>query len=387
MIQGLRDRKSVSRLAGRDSCAIAVEIENGRRLFYQLGLHSQGLTRIDEAAVDDLLVTAFRDDWRGNTPRPVTEKGAASLIARETDALDPLAVINQGQQGRVYATRKARLLEAAYDQMPLIAVLDRMLGQGVRTPLIAGVVLGDLDLVVLYLYNGGNVMGEREMQVSINPHSAESAAASFAANHHLPPDVGTRLFSHEELARALLIQPSAVYPRYATILGMPYQQAAGAVALAAWVVAAGAGAWSGWEYLSLQSAKQEAASLEGQTVEAARQTGLALASRLRALAELTSIDTRQAFATAQALLPEGGKVIARLSPAGDEFDAVIPMRSQRERQGSALEVASLERASAALAATPPEGCSQTMAGITGGMNEIKKTVLCPRALSGAVHGW
>lgn len=387
MLQWPQNKKGASIHASGDSCSIAVEIENGRRMYYRMGLRAAKLDRIEEPDIGDSLVTAFRDDWRGSTPRQVSDKAAASLIARETDVLDPLAIINQGKRGCVYATRKSRLAEAAYDQAPMVAILDRMLGQTARTPLIAGIVLGDLDLVVLYLYNGGAVLGEREMQITINPHSAPAAAASFAAMHHLPPDVETRLFSHEELARDLLIHAAVVYPRFATFLGMPYQQAIGALALTAWVVASGAALWSGWEYAKLQNFRQEAASLDGQTSAAASQTGAAMKLRMHALASLTSINTTRAFSIAEALLPEGGKVTAKLSSAGDEFDAVIPLRSPRERQGSALEVASLERVSAALAASPPAGCSQTMAGITGGMNEIKKTVLCPRALGGAVHGW
>lgn len=376
-----------SRFTGQDACAIAVEIENGRRLFYRLSLHSPDLVRIDERDTGELLVTAFRDDWRGVTPRSVSDKGASSLIALETDVLEQLAIINQSRQGRVYATRKTRLLEPACDQTPLIAVLDRMLEQVPKPPFIAGVVLGDLDLVVLFLYDGRAVMGEREMQVSINPHSAESAAATFAAMHHLPPDVETRLFSHEELARALLIQSTVTYPRFATILGMPYQQAIGALTLATWVVAAGAGAWSGWEYLKFQSAEQAAATLDGQTAEASRQTGEALSRRVQALAGLTSLDTAKGLATAEALLPGGGKVYMRMSPAGDEYDALIPLRNQKEREGAALEVPSLERSAEALAAKPPEGCSTTNSGITGGMNDIKKSYLCRRVVGGSVHGW
>ena len=376
------------RFADSDFCTISVEIENGRRLFYRMGLHSGAFERCDESGAGDLVITAYRDDWRGPTGgRSLSDKAGASLIARETDVLEPLTVINASRKGVVYATRKTRALEYAWDQAPLIAVLDGMMDAGVKRPSVAGVVFWDLDLVVLYLFTQHGLVADREMQVSINPNSAASAAASFASMHHLPPDVETRLFTQEELGRALRIQQTPVYPRHATLFGLPYHQAITLVAAGVWTITVATGGWAGYEYLRQQRVEGEIASIAGQAMDAASRTGDELSRRLRSLARLASLDVSRGFETAEALWPPGGGVSMSLTPTEHKYDALIPVRVQKERENSALEVASLERTAKSLATPIPEGCGQASTGITGGMNDIKKSITCPRAVGGVAHGW
>ena len=309
------------------------------------------------------------------------------MIARETDVLEPLTVINASRKGVVYATRKTRALEYAWDQAPLIAVLDGMMDAGVKRPSVAGVVFGDLDLVVLYLFTQHGLVADREMQVSINPNSAASAAASFASMHHLPPDVETRLFTQEELGRALRIQQTPVYPRHATLFGLPYHQAITLVAAGVWTITVATGGWAGYEYLRQQRVEGEIASIAGQAMDAASRTGDELSRRLSSLARLASLDVSRGFETAEALWPPGGGVSMSLTPTEHKYDALIPVRVQKERENSALEVASLERTAKSLATPIPEGCGQASTGITGGMNDIKKSITCPRAVGGVAHGW
>lgn len=375
------------RFADRDAYTLSVEIENGRRLFYRASLYTGALDRIDEGQAGDLAVTAYRDDWRAATGnRSLSAKAGASLIARETDVLDPLAVVSQGRKGFVYATRKARVMEYPWDQTPLIALLDGMVSSLDR-PLIAGVVFGDRELVVLYLYNVQGMIAERELQVSINPNSIEAAIASFATAHHLPPNIETHLFGQEEFGRALRIQPTPYYPKYATLMGMPYPQAIGIAAGITWLAALSLGGWAGYEQWRLQGMEREIASLSAQATDTANKTGEELRRRLSALAKLTSIDYARGFQTAQGLLPDGGQVVTKFTTTDHTFHVLIPLRMQKEKENSALEVGSLERTAIALAAPAPEGCNQSGAGITGGMNDIKKSLTCPRPVGGSVHGW
>lgn len=374
------------RFADHDACVLSVEIENGRRLFYRASLYSSALERIDEGEAGELVVTAYRDDWRAATGgRSLSSKAGASLIARETDVLDPLTVIS-GRKGYVYATRKARVMEYSWDQTPLTALLDTMVSAPDR-PLIAGVVFGDLELVVLYLYGANGMVTERELQVSINPNSLDAAVASFAATHHLPPNVETHLFGQEEFGRALRLQPTLYYPKYATLLGLPYHQAIGIMAGITWLAAISLGGWAGFEQWRIQGQEKEIAAVAAQSAEASSKAGEELRRRLTALAKLTSVDYSKGFEAAQALWPQGGQVAAKFTTSEHAFHVLIPLRMQREKENSALEVGSLERTAQALAAPIPEGCGQSGASITGGMNDIKKSITCPRAVSGSAHGW
>ena len=238
---------------------------------------------------------------------------------------------------------------------------------------------------MLFFYSESGVVGEREMQISISPNSAESAAASFAAMHHLPDDAETFLFTQDEFADAARSQQSLVYPHQAAIFGLPYHQALALLAAGVWTVTAVSGAWAAWQHMAINNIEAEITQITKQTADATAQTGKTLVQRLPALAVFTAIDTNTGLMIAESLYPEGGRVRAKLTTTAYEYGVQIPFRKSNEK--TALEIPSLERTAAMLAAPIPNGCSLTTTGITGGMNEIKTDYLCNRAIGGAAHGW
>ena len=369
------------------SCIFSVEIETGQRSFYRVDFGNNKVERIDEGSIDpeSTVLTAYRDDWRLETDRAISNKSATSLLARELELFDQLTVVNKSRdRNTVYATKKSRILEVPWDQTPITAVLDRMIEKDAQRPTVVGVAFGDLDVIVLFYYPENGLITEKEMQVSLQTRSSESAINSFAAKHHTP-DAPTKIFEIEEFASALRNTPALAYPKHLTILGLSYQQALIYSTAAAWTVALAVGGWGGLEYAGKVSIENEIDTLHIETDQKVKQTGEELVTKVESLAEFTSIQFDEGLKTADLLRPPGGKVRAKLLPTSFSYTVHVPMKRKRDK--SALQIQSLNRAFKALNTQPPEGCSHTGTNIAGGLDEIKTGYLCPRSSGGANYNW
>lgn len=372
----------------RDSVVVAVEIETGGQIFYRAGLEDRSCKRIEIADVEpkDLVITAFTSDWRNATEKQITTQKAAALIGREQEISEPIAAINYSRSGAVYGTIKSRLLETEFEQAPALFLLDRLMeAKKPEPPFVAGFVLGELDLLVLYAYGLSGVSGGKDLQVSISPYDATSIAETFAAEKHLPHDTQLLIFNHDDVAELIRKTEVKVYPRHAMVMGLKLDQFLMRASLAAWGAALAAGAWAGSQYIHLQYLEKKIAQTKTETNSVEQQTGLVLSKHTKALSIKTSANYSHALELAGAVLPLRGKVNIMLEPGQGSYDALIPINQMTYQ--NVLKIPSLAETTHNLSMKVPEGCTISSTGINGGINDIQRTYICSTPAWGARNNW
>lgn len=345
---------------------VSVELENGRRLYFMAG--DQGsFARTEEAVAGAPILTAYRNDWRIQTTAPMSNSQARGFAARETDALERMAAINDSRRGRIYTTGYADLEHRA-QRTPILAILDELL-DGKTGHFVAGVLFGDHDLAVLYAYNEG-VVGAAQMQVSVNPENLQAVVSSFISVSNLPDAAEVIVFEQAEFMQALRARSWEFYPANNGFYGiskevMPYVAlgVSGAAAL-------GTAIYAGYWHYQLQHLKQMRAEHETSRARAIGTLAGELPAVYPTFIERTSVDVLKATAVATALRNQGGVVEAKLSRDAFNFVVRTSFFSMDKAGDNAL-----YRAAFSHQAAP--GCSKLAIETTGGMREIKTQYSCP----------
>ena len=347
---------------------LSVELENGRRLFFVAG-DGNSFTRMEEAASSAPMVTAYRNDWRVQTTSPMSNSQARGFAARETDALERMATINDSRRGRIYTTSYADL-EHRVQRIPVLEVLDELLG-GKAGHFVAGVLFGDNDLAVLYAYNEG-AMGAAQMQVSINPENLGAVVSSFISVSNLPDAAEVIVFEQAEFMHALKARSWEFYPASNGFYGIS-KEALPYVALGVSSAAAiGSAVYAGYWHYQLEDLKRLTADHVASRERAISALGTELPTVYPTFIEKTSVDVLKATAVASALRNEGGIVEAKLSRDAFNF-AVRTSFFTMEKAGNDAVYR------AAFSHEPAPGCSKQSIETTGGMREIKTQYSCPFA--------
>lgn len=347
---------------------LSVELENGRRLFFKAG-DDNSFSRMEEATASEPILTAYRNDWRVQTASPMSNSQARGFAARETDALERMATINESRRGRIYTTGYADL-EHRVQRVPVLEILDELL-DGKAGHFVAGVLFGDHDLAVLYAYNEG-AMGAAQMQVSVNPENLEAVVSSFISVSNLPDAAEVIVFEQAEFMEALKARSWEFYPASNGFYGIS-KEALPYVALGlSGAAAVGSAIYAGYWHYQVEHLKELAAEHTARRVRAISTVGTELPSVYPTFIEKTSVDVLKATAVAAALRNEGGVVEAKLSRDAFNF-AVRTSFFTMEKAGND------PMYRAAFSHEPAPGCSKQSIETTGGMREIKTQYSCPFA--------
>lgn len=382
-----------SQFNDKESCVFSVEIETGESVFFRVGLNGQTCERIDSGSIkdDEQVLTASASDWRMATVKGAVNQTALKMLGTEFDVAEPIALINQSAQGKIYGTRKSRLLDTVYEQTPVIQILDRLIDRlktiknDLEPPFIVGLSLGNDELVILYAYGLSGSVGGVDMQISINPYDPIVLAETFAAEKHLDHGVFMHVFSHGDFVHALRQMEVPLYPRYYTFAGKRIHELLAYGAAAAWVVALGIGGWAGFQYYQLESTKKKVVQVNAEALQTERNTGATLRQHIPALAQKLSIDYAAGLAKAGALLPQGGKVKITLEPNGGTYESTIPFIKDDSKL--VTKIPSLVETTRNLNMTAPEGCQLASTGIAGGIHDLQRTYRCNNLAWGSHHGW
>lgn len=345
---------------------IGVELENGRRLYYMI--HGEkGFDRLDEEKTDRVpLVSAYCDDFRVFAQSPMSDAKAKGFAARESDALERMTVINESKRGRIYATGQSSI-EADVNRVPLLSVMDELL-KGRTGSFVAGIMLGEQDLVILYAFNEG-FMGRKHMQVAINPSNLDAIAHSFVSMSGLPDDAEIVIFEQQELIQLLRSKAWAPYPSNQGFYGIPAKAIpkimVGVTGAAAIATSAYAAYWYMQESKYLGLAKEHAE----KEAKAIGDIGNEILARRQSFMRKTSIDVDRASNMASELRTEGALVEAAMKRDGYTFTVITPFFST-DKAGDG------ETYKSAIALEPKNGCTKRAIETTGGMREIKVQYVC-----------
>lgn len=382
-------KKSKHLLEGKSSSVIAVEIENGKKLYFNMDLAGDGFERIEEESLHegDVVFTCFGDDWRRLNPpgRKLSARKASSNIMRKLDIMEELSIINRSNKGVVYATRKSQVVTNEWIHAPLMAQLDQFCRLDNDQPYLVTISLGNLDLIIFILYNEKGHVGEKDIRITISPNDVESAITSFVTSKRLPDDIETIVLTQNDLSEKLRSTPILAFPKYGTVLGISYNELLKMVAMATWGIGLTCGAWAFWEYQSLISMQEKLANIQSETVELSELTGHELSKRLISLAQYTEMDIEGGFKIAEELYQSGSRVQAKMDSNISQYSLYLPLAPSNKRDK--MKVKSLKRTAKAIQANAPDKCKVSGISINGALNEIQKDIICQRPNVGSSYGW
>lgn len=357
---------------------IGVELENGRRLYYMIH-GDNSVERLDEEKTDRVpLISAFCDDVRVFAQSPMSDAKAKGFAARESDALERMTVINDSKRGRIYATPQSSVTPGSL-RVPMLAVMEE-LAEGRKGSFVAGVMIGEQELVVLYAFNEG-LMGRRQMQVAINPGNLDAVAHSFASITGLPDDVEIVIFEQSEFLNKLASHAWTPYPSTQGFYGIPARQVPTVMVGVAALAAASTGAYAGYWFWQEKQFNELAAQHQQKKGELVATIGDEILSRRLAFSLKTSVDVTRGAQLAASLRTEGSLVAAELKRDSYNYTVTTSFFKPGKDGDSVI-------LSNAIGVEPNEGCTKRAIETTGGMSEIKVQYVCANPGAGfARFGW
>ncbi len=377
-------QKKASGLFGRSragftgSAQLGIELENGRFLYFN-AMEDGTFERLeDKLPVGTPMLTAYRNDWRVFSPKALPDSKAKGFSARETDALERMAVINESKLGRIYST-PLNGLAPGEKRIPILEVLDDLLG-GKHGSVVSGVLFGNNDLAILYAFNDAT-MGAQQMQVSVNPENLQAVASSFVSVAGLPDDTEVILFEQGEFLRRLAEKAWTPYPVAGGVYGLSKGVLPLAIMGVGGVAALATCAYAGYWYMQDQDLKKMTAAHEQKLGGILAMVGQAVIEKYPAYIEATSIDVLEAVDIAAALRNEGGTVEAKLTRATFDYVVLTDLFSPGKTHSEIALRSAIQH-------EPVTGCTKSAIETTGGMREIKSQYSCPfSGNSLARFGW
>lgn len=357
---------------------IGVELENGRRLYYMIQ-GDNSVERMDEQKTDRVpMISAFCDDIRVFVQSPMSDAKAKGFAARESDALERMTVINESKRGRLYAAPQSSLEPGAM-RVPMLAVMDE-LTEGRKGSFVAGVMIGERELVVLYAFSEG-LMNRRQMQVAINPGNLDAVAHSFASITGLPDDVEIVIFEQSEFLAKLSARAWATYPSTQGFYGIPARHLPTIMVGAAGIAAAATTGYAGYWFFQERHINALTAQHQRIRAELIASIGQEILARRHDFSLKTSIDVTRGANLATSLRTEDSLVEASLGRDRYTYTVITKFFSP----GSAGDSQVFGNA---IALEPKEGCTKLGIETTGGMREIKVQYVCASSGAGfARFGW
>ena len=357
---------------------IGVELENGRRLYYVI--HGENsVERLNEEKTDRVpLISAFCDDYRVFTPSSMSDARAKGFAARESDALERMAVINESKRGRIYATPHSSI-EAGATRIPSLAVMDELV-EGRKGSFVAGVMIGSQELVILYAFNEG-LMDRRRMQIAINPGNLDAIAHSFASMSGLPDEVEIVIFEQGEFLKKLASHTWTPYPSTQGFYGIPARYIPMLMLGAASAAMVSTSGYAAYWYLQERHFLEMTAQHEKKKREVIESISDEIIARRHSFMLKTSVDVAHATSLASALRTDSALVEANMQRDSYTYTVITPFFSPESSGDGAL-------FGNAIALDPIKGCTKRNIETTGGMREIKVEYVCANSgASFARFGW
>jgi len=266
--------------------------------------------RIKDREVDAKIEVSLReDDYVLHVePKRLADNKATSVIRTGAGIIGKTFIINKSESGVIYGTPKSREDIKKHDVVPLALLADILFPNNQNS--VVGFVLGKNEILILITYTEDGI----RYQVDILPDNVERSVNVFAAREGLPEDFESKLFTSNDLFRAL--ESSDPYPSEDTFYGVPYatglQSLAGVSVLSAVMVVS----WFLYETYEVNN-------IEAETTEVSRKLQITTGSiadkasmRIEAFSKKASVDTGRLFSQAESIWRPGDTLVSEINKSG-----------------------------------------------------------------------
>ncbi|VTU41543.1 MULTISPECIES: hypothetical protein [unclassified Variovorax] len=358
--------------------------EDGTRACFHVS--AQGLLDVPEGDVKEAASLTAQDVRFAVGPKTTYRQG--SDLALSEGVGESVRIINAAKQlGAIYATSVERLEELSMRVGPGLLLVERAM---VRREVPKGahivfILLEDAEsgrkVAILYYRS---VDGEFSApQVTFNPTNLAFTLAQFQSARGLSPDSQTVQLSNADLvAQSGELQ---LYPAEAEWNGISVSSLLNGAVMVAAAAAIGTAGYAAVLKTGLASTKSSISFSQKKADAFDRKNQTLIASSLVSFGKSQSLDIARLSERAAAIWAPRSTLVVDATAARETYVVSMPLTTGGfvNNKPSALSELRNEEIQQLLKLTPPEECTKTMPGVSGGVNVIQVTVNCETPVGSA----